>query len=75
MNGKKAKLIRRTARDMATVTCTPAETQYARQSRKNPTTHIVAGCERTLLKQVKAMHTKGIPSTTFDDLATNAIVE
>lgn len=74
MNGKKAKLIRRAARDMATATVTQQETQYDHKSRKNPGTLVVASCERTLIKQVKAMHTKGIPSKTFDDVATNAIV-
>ena len=75
MNGKKAKLIRRAARDVAIATTLPEENEYVQSTgkRNNGVVHL-AKCERVVLKKLKAMHTNGIPSKTFDDMATNAIV-
>ena len=75
MNGKKAKLIRRAARDVAIATTLPAESSYLEShGKRNNGVVYLAKCERVVLKKLKSMHTKGIPAKTFDDMATNAIV-
>ena len=77
MNGKKAKLIRKIARDMAIETTTQQETQYdaKRNSRKvRGGTIVVSHCERSIANGLKKTmkSAPNLPLAVFDDQALTA---
>lgn len=77
MRGKKAKLIRMIANEVAFANTLDAETQYDAKgnSRFTAGTIVVAHCERAIIKQVKKIHRtdKNIPARIFQRIAFAAI--
>ena len=77
MRGKKAKLIRMIANEVAFANKLDAETQYDAKgnSRHTAGTIVVAHCERALIKQLKKIHStaKNIPAVIFERIAFAAI--